>query len=440
MNHNKCRWRKSGKKFNRVICMKTVGYFMEKLHYLLEGLNLKEKIMLCRSQKCWPYGKANTPTRFRGARTWLDIRAADVWSEGMGTSGASGIALMATHLKDVSIQTNWGIMSLVAGKPKGSQINFWVYLRVFGIVSWAVFVSLLAGFVLAMATIKEMSSQGSEVSKFDNILSGIATAYYYTFQLGEHHDERRHRGSTTVLTLTLSLLTMFIWIYYTGDIIAEMTSGPGPHPVNNFDDVLTHDYEVVAQSFYGNQLKSAKSKAQRDVYNLYLRELKEGQTRYSTKNFRSPLSTAYKNPRKLAFAPLNKYAEQNSTMLAGLTWLKIDEKSRTHAGFVLQQNSEFKQCFNHYIMKMMEGGILKRLQKKWLYGPLYVNEEFSLAEPEPLSFSNVLFLFNVLGVGIVASIGIFFVEWTQVKWHRWRNPQVPLVLFHRTLVNSARQI
>ena len=406
--------------------MKTVGYFMDKLHYFLEAVNLREQIITCRTKRCWPYKKV---APWRGAGTWLKARAADVWSEGIGTSGSAGLKHSSTH--DLSIQTNWGILSLIAGKPKGSQINFWVYLRVFGITQWAVFVSLLVGFVLAMAIIKEISIQGS---KLNNILSAITTAYLYTFQLGEHDDGRRHRGSTTVLTVTLSLLTMLIWIYYTGDITAEMTSGPGPHPVNNFDDVLTYNYEVMADSFYGKQLKSASSKAQRDVYNLYLRELKEGASIYTVKSTLTRLAfdTAYKDPQKLVFGPLSAYARLNSTMMAGLTWLKIDEKSRSHAGFYLQHNSEFTQCFNHYIMKMMETGVLKRLQKKWLYTSLYVNEEFGLAEPEPLSFNNVLFLFNTLGVGIVLSVLICVMEWTQAKWHRWRNPQVPLVRRERS--------
>ena len=440
MNHNKCRWRKTGKRFSSLLCKKTAGFFQDKLHYILEGLNLQEKIIFCnnRNKKCDGLSRQPNFTTITGTDKWLKYRLAEVLSEGFGTSGNLGLHLGNLGV-DLSIQTNWGILSLIAGKPKGSQINFWVYLRVFGFAQWAAFISLLIGFVVTMTIVKDMSNGNGE-SRLSNVLSSIATAYYYTFQLGEHHDERRHRGSTTLLTLTLSLLTMFIWIYYTGDITAEMTSGPGPHPVKNFDDVIKYDYEVISQNqFYGALLRYASTEAQRDVYNMYLRERKQGELKYTTKLFLDPFDIAYGNPRKLLYGALSSYALQtklNRTLMAGLTWLKIDEKSRSHSGFLLQNNSEFLQVFNHYIMKMMETGILKRLQKKQLYASLYVNEDFGLSEPQPLSFTNVLFLFNVLGVGIVTSIGILFVEWTMSKWHRWRNHQVLLFCCARVVFQN----
>lgn len=38
---------------------------------------------------------------------------------------------------------------------------------------------------------------------------------------------------------------MLMWIYYNCDITAEMTSGPPPLPINNFDDVLHYGYKVI---------------------------------------------------------------------------------------------------------------------------------------------------------------------------------------------------
>ena len=48
-----------------------------------------------------------------------------------------------------------------------------------------------------------------------------------------------------IATLSASVLTMLMWIYYNCDITAEMTSGPPPLPINNFDDVLHYGYKVI---------------------------------------------------------------------------------------------------------------------------------------------------------------------------------------------------
>ena len=61
--------------------------------------------------------------------------------------------------------------------------------------------------------------------------------------------DTKHFG-TRILTFTLSMLTLLLWIYYNNDITAEMTSGPSGIPVNTFDDVIHYNYKVVTWSTY----------------------------------------------------------------------------------------------------------------------------------------------------------------------------------------------
>ena len=65
--------------------------------------------------------------------------------------------------------------------------------------------------------------------------------FMFAIQMGEHSE--RHR----LLSLTLSFLTMFIFIYYANDITAEMTSGPAKIPIRNFEDVIQWDFRVAIQ-------------------------------------------------------------------------------------------------------------------------------------------------------------------------------------------------
>ena len=61
----------------------------------------------------------------------------------------------------------------------------------------------------------------------------------FVVQMGEHSSN----GPTVkVLSMTLAMLTFLMFMYYNCDITAEMTSGPPPIPVKNFEDVLHHGY------------------------------------------------------------------------------------------------------------------------------------------------------------------------------------------------------
>ena len=75
----------------------------------------------------------------------------------------------------------------------------------------------------------------------------------------------------------------------------------------------------------------------------------------------------------------------------------------------LQRDSEFLQIFNHYIMKEMESGFLKRLFYKY-HGDLFTKERFEMVEPQPLGFNNVMFCFIMLALGICLSIVIVMME------------------------------
>ena len=61
-----------------------------------------------------------------------------------------------------------------------------------------------------------------------------------SIQLGRH--PLGQTMSKKVLYLTISLLTFLIFVYYTTDITATMTTtAPEENPINSFSDVLTSD-------------------------------------------------------------------------------------------------------------------------------------------------------------------------------------------------------
>ena len=58
-----------------------------------------------------------------------------------------------------------------------------------------------------------------------------------------------HLG-TKLLTMTTALFTLLVYVYFTNEITAEMTAGPSEIPMKTFDDVIHHEYNVIAGNPY----------------------------------------------------------------------------------------------------------------------------------------------------------------------------------------------
>ena len=90
--------------------------------------------------------------------------------------------------------------------------------------------------------------------------------------------------------------------------------------------------------------------------------------------------------------------------------LRMDDASYVWGGLALQKDSEFLGLFNYYILKGIENGIIKTLFRKY-HMDLYVNEQFGMVEPQPLTYKNVMFTFICCGIGIIVAIVIAMIEY-----------------------------
>ena len=81
----------------------------------------------------------------------------------------------------------------------------------------------------------------------------------------------------------------------------------------------------------------------------------------------------------------------------------------------LQKDSEFLMAFNHYLLKEMEHGIIKRLYRNCHIG-LFVDEEFGMSEAQPLGINNVMFPFVSLAIGGFASVVMAWMEYVKNRF------------------------
>ena len=83
----------------------------------------------------------------------------------------------------------------------------------FGLLQWAIFISLLVATIAAFGVVCYARSRSSEGTFSDHIASGLAMAFMFTLQLGTHAniDSRASR----VIQLTVSMLTLVMFAHYT---------------------------------------------------------------------------------------------------------------------------------------------------------------------------------------------------------------------------------
>lgn len=339
----------------------------------------------------------------------LQRKEADVGSSGLGYN-VERFSYVDFPLSDIAKPIP---ITLLAAIPKASDMNMWVYLRVFGPLQWAIFFSFMIFFVLIMTTMYILDKNIHEESKMKLMGSALGTAYLFTIQLGDHPQLKDFKSK--FLLITMSMMTLLMFIYYTSEITAEMTSGPATIPVRRFEDVILHDYKVIAMSSYyvNNLATSHPDSAKHQVYKLYF---ENGKNLFD--NDETAMMEAISDPKTLIFATELKLAGFVSKEISQqLFALRMDDSSNVWGGLAVQKDSEFLGIFNYYMLKAHEHGILKRLHRSYNID-LYVREQFGMGEPQPLTYKNVMFTFMCFGIGMIAALVIAAMEFLAKMWSK----------------------
>ena len=131
-----------------------------------------------------------------------------------------GVNLQRAQYVDFPIATRLQTISLIATRPRGVP-SIWLFIRVYGVLEWALFFSLLIVFI-AFYTMSHLvimhsgETASDDESTMNIVLAGLANSFLFALQHGEHNDSATR--SLRILTLTLSFLTFIVFIYYTGDL------------------------------------------------------------------------------------------------------------------------------------------------------------------------------------------------------------------------------
>ena len=393
------------------------GYMQDVLLYITEKLNLS--VVTVESENC--FQNAFNCTCFN-PRTEVDVHS-------------TGLPYELAYLVDLPLPALRTHTALLAAKQKGRAPNMWVYVEVFfGFSPWILLLVVLILLGAAWMIKNRLLRKGEIITemarnkdkkiqkKNHELVATFGLVYIYAIQMGNHPSSPYL--TPRILTLTTSILTFLVFTYFASQITSEMTSGPPEIPVRTFEDVIHHDYKVIAHSGYWESLlRNTKPGTPKNiVYNSHLRKV--DRTQDETEMAIEIFKEAIRDSKTLIYA---------STMAMGgggapgyrlledqMQFVKIDDAQYVSISLGFPKDSEFLQIFNHYLLIQMESGFLwRRYHNFESEQALLRRKDFEMMEPPPLGINNVMFCFILLAHGMFLSAVLGITELIRSKlWRR----------------------
>ena len=118
----------------------------------------------------------------------------------------------------------------MGGIQTKNTLDTWAYIKVFGVSQWTVHLTLLVVLVTALTVSETCLEPKKTESHFSHLVSNIAMSYLFSLQQGSHSNINH---ATRLLSLTASMLTLYMFICYTNDITAKMTAGTKNLPIRS---------------------------------------------------------------------------------------------------------------------------------------------------------------------------------------------------------------
>ena len=282
------------------------------------------------------------------------------------------------------------LQTFIAMESNGKAVDYTVYFEIFMPQAWFMvgisFASM--SFIFYFLGLMNKTQHAITVGE---VLSSIADSGRQLIQLPPNRIFT-HVGTRMTL-LVFALHSYVLFTYYTCNLTAAMTTTTPSTGILSFEDAKRNGYKVLVIDGSAHSVR-VKDKGLNLVMlkptpgTSYPELLANTMSRESSKvlNFGSSLSFVGRRE----FYPL-----------------VIKESLLQMVAFALQQDSEYKELFNHHLKKLNEKGILDKLAE--MYMPKR-NTPQTILEAIPLGYDNVLFPSLLMLIGIMSSLLIVCLE------------------------------
>ena len=370
------------------------GKHPDRLRTVAEALNLNIKSFPVPDGE---FGKQYDNGTWSGCVGMLTRNHADVCTKGLAYTLQRYTAIDYSE----DLQMPRGGYTLIGASEREMILDMWAYVNVFGWSQWSIFGGLLLTIILVFIMIS-YNIDTADNTLLESASSGFSIVYLFVIQNG-HHPEGGSNAKQMVL-LTTALLAFLMFCYYTTDITAQMTSKRPPKTIQSFADVQQNkEIKIIVvrgTSWVYNFKSSEPGTPKNEVYKNRVE---------SNEQVWYPSITDALNA--LMISDSNTYLfgyDGVSKTKPGLSALNMLDKTTVSVGLGIQKNSELVDIVRYQMLKLCEIGIITHIDNKW--PDTSRNQDFTMAEPGPLAFNNVLFPFTLLATGIFTSMGFALLE------------------------------
>ena len=238
-----------------------------------------------------------------------------------------GINAQRQSVVDFSFPTRGNLFTLMIASTDKPKLNVWAYIDVFPLKAWVMLLALIVGAALYFSFANREAASESFA-----LMLRLSVQLSYSVTV---------RGTASKMALIVSAVTLnLIFIYYSCDLTATMTSAPQKIGISSFEDVKDLGYRVI---FYGfglrgdRYLKAApEGSAMRWIYDNQIK----GNDDAMFTDFKAMVRTAAEEPKTLLYWVYHPYSENFHEKQ--LKALDIQEKMTFYEGNPMQKNSEFR--------------------------------------------------------------------------------------------------
>ena len=328
------------------------------------------------------YGREISPGRWNGMIGVLMEDKADV------AVGYIAITKERSEVVDFSVSIDEAITDVIIPTTVFANFDFWAYIKLFNFRAWVVL-----GLMIALLTAGLYKEFGL-VKSLNIFLLGLMQLEYF--------GENPKRKSVKMIIFIGFLFGFMIFQFFTAHLTSLMTFPTPTQPIKRFKDINTLGYKVMV--FKQSATHAALMNADPDSsFGLIYKD--NFDENFSPQIERREIIKQLKiNPQSVHIGQFSPFYDD---LVKEVMPLKVEDRTVINVAFPFRRDSELLQLFNYHLLKLDESGVLHKLHLDYGVKP---QQTANAGQFLILGFQNLIFLFSIIFIGILAAIGVMCYE------------------------------
>ncbi len=322
--------------------------------------------------------------------------------------GGLSLTIDRAQVIDFSMAIRNSLISLIVPNSKyysndngASYLDFYSYLHVFSMPVWIVLAILSIIFSLCLA----LSFDYNIERRFYSYLKFLVQYGLALLQMAP--SAKRINLSCNCMHCLMSLYGMIIFITYTCDMTAEMTTGEQDNIPETFLGIIDQNYEIYVRGGALTEAILRQAPDGSELKTVYDNNVRVYQYP-SDGNNAAILTEVLSKPKRAFFGSVEEYVDDDRFDIFRGFEDKIQDS--VHLGY--QRNSDLTEFFDFHLAKLIQSGTVDNLIQKWLdqdKPEFDMTRRIFMEDVRPLGSKNLVFpCLIVLASTVIAFLILVF--------------------------------